>query len=283
MKDYTTSLNEYIYFVSFLYPEYMTPAIKAVKEGDDSWQQTTQLIARRGIHLSTKPFKNLINEMLKNLYVHATTKEDIRQEALMQDDQTFVGKVKEKLNNQLLQAQEEEVTDHTEITYLSDIKKQVNFSFMQSMALIAAYIAGMNKESSDIKLFDKSQQKHRQQQQPQKEQFNRKEQRHLMVGRSKRFSTDRFLAILHYFLLLTAEETKETKLVGHSLDTLATLNSLAEEGLLKKSVAKKSDSNLDDLCAVAFKCNFDENFVKDVAKKVNFNVDEYLILDNKEE
>lgn len=175
------------------------------------------------------------------------------------------------------------MTDHTEITYLSDIKKQVNFSFMQSMALIAAYIAGMNKESSDIKLFDKSQQKHRQQQQPQKEQFNRKEQRHLMVGRSKRFSTDRFLAILHYFLLLTAEETKETKLVGHSLDTLATLNSLAEEGLLKKSVAKKSDSNLDDLCAVAFKCNFDENFVKDVAKKVNFNVDEYLILDNKEE
>lgn len=72
--------------MTFLYPEYMTPAIKAVKEGDDSWQQTTQLIARRGIHLSTKAFKNLINEMLKNLYVHATTKEDIRQEALMQDD-----------------------------------------------------------------------------------------------------------------------------------------------------------------------------------------------------
>ena len=64
---------------------------------------------------------------------------------------------------------------------------------------------------------------------------------------------------------------------------MATLNSLADEGLLKKSITKKSDSTLDDLSAVAFKCNFDQNFINEVAEKVNFPIEEYLVLDNKEE
>jgi hypothetical protein len=86
-----------------------------------------------------------------------------------------------------------------------------------------------------------------------------------MVGKSKKFNVDRYLAILDFFVMLTAEETDEAKYTGHSLDYLATLNSLAEEGLLKKSITKKSDSNLDDLSAVAFKCNFDQNFISDVS------------------
>jgi hypothetical protein len=55
------------------------------------------------------------------------------------------------------------------------------------------------------------------------------------------------------------------------------LNSLAEEGLLKKSIAKKSDSTLDDLSAIAFKCNFDQNFIDEVSNKVNFPINEYLV------
>jgi hypothetical protein len=71
-----------------------------------------------------------------------------------------------------------------------------------------------------------------------------------LLGKSKRFNIDRYLAILDYFVHLTAGDTSEAKLIGHSLDYLATLNSLAEEGLLKKSITKKSDSTLDDLAAV---------------------------------
>lgn len=36
------------------------------------------------------------------------------------------------------------------------MKKQMNFSYMQSLALCAAYITGMNKESTDLRIFDKS-------------------------------------------------------------------------------------------------------------------------------
>jgi len=48
-----------------------------------------------------------------------------------------------------------------EITYLNDHKKSINFTFLQSMALIAAYITGSNKESLDCKLFDKDKTKMR--------------------------------------------------------------------------------------------------------------------------
>jgi len=41
-----------------------------------------------------------------------------------------------------------------QITYLQDYKKNVNFSFMQSIILISAFIAGSNKEATDIKIFE---------------------------------------------------------------------------------------------------------------------------------
>ena len=73
---------------------------------------------------------------------------------------------------------------------------------------------------------------------------------------------------------------------GHSLEYYATINSLASEGLLKKYVMKRSamgDSSAtgaagagEDLTSVSYKCNFDLNFVDDVAKKIGFLLTEYL-------
>jgi len=43
---------------------------------------------------------------------------------------------------------------------------------------------------------------------------------------------------------------------------------MVEEGLLKKSIVKKSgagDSGADELVNIAFKCNFDLNYIQDVA------------------
>ena len=72
-------------------------------------------------------------------------------------------------------------------------------------------------------------------------------------------------------------------MLGHSLDLLATVNSLAEEGLLKKSIMKRQDSTLDDLTTVSFKCNFDQNFITEVAEKIQFPITDYLWSDSKEE
>ena len=53
-------------------------------------------------------------------------------------------------------AHEKDVFDYKEITYVKDMKKQMNFSYMQSLALCAAYITGTNKESLDLRMFEKS-------------------------------------------------------------------------------------------------------------------------------
>ena len=47
----------------------------------------------------------------------------------------------------------DQLFDYNKITYLSDFKKNVNFSIMQSLILIAAFLAGRNKESLDQKIF----------------------------------------------------------------------------------------------------------------------------------
>lgn len=45
--------------------------------------------------------------------------------------------------------------DHRKINYLETYKKNINFSFMQSICLIAAYLAGANSEKHDGKIFTK--------------------------------------------------------------------------------------------------------------------------------
>ncbi len=129
------------------------------------------------------------------------------------------------------------------------------------MALIAGYIAGMNKESMDCKLFEKDRSRIRNT----KQKEIQATKKGFQLGKSKKFNIDRYFAILDFILFLVASETQEVKNYSHSLDYLATINSLAGEGLLKKSIIKKSDSTLDDLSSIAFKCNFDENFITDVA------------------
>jgi|TARA_B110001450_G_C17401600_1_gene391966 hypothetical protein len=50
---------------------------------------------------------------------------------------------------------------YDQITYLQDYKKNANFSYMQSMVLIAGFIAGSNKESTDLRLFEMDRSKFR--------------------------------------------------------------------------------------------------------------------------
>ncbi len=47
------------------------------------------------------------------------------------------------------------VWNHKEIAYLKDFKQALNFTFMSSLALCAAYIAGLNRESVDCNMFTK--------------------------------------------------------------------------------------------------------------------------------
>ena len=90
-----------------------------------------------------------------------------------------------------------------------------------------------------------------------------------MLGKSKRFNLQRFFAILDFILSLYAENCQENALHGHSIEFYATINSLSEDGLLKKTFNKNTlvdggtsqSGASDDLTSVFFKCNFDYNFI----------------------
>lgn len=60
-----------------------------------------------------------------------------------------------------------------------------------------------------------------------------------MAAKNKRFSLERFSAVLDYLISTQAETSQENKIYGHSLEYFATINSLAGEGLLKKYVMKR--------------------------------------------
>lgn len=55
----------------------------------------------------------------------------------------------------------ENLFKYNEMKYLDDYKKNLNFSYMQSLVLISAYVAGSNKEAQDTRTFLKEASKSR--------------------------------------------------------------------------------------------------------------------------
>ena len=97
---------------------------------------------------------------------------------------------------------EKNVFNLREITYVEDMKKQMNFSYLQSLALCAAYITGTNKESTDMKIFERS---NRSKKGGNTGAGANKEGKS-MVGKSKRFTLERYAAVLDYLISTQAED-----------------------------------------------------------------------------
>lgn len=87
--------------------------------------------------------------------------------------------------------------DYRRITHLEDYKKNINFSFMQSMVLISAYLAGHNKERMDGKVFSREKQKI-------KHVKSRVEKNpgQCLIGKTKKFGIERLCAIIDYLVSL---------------------------------------------------------------------------------
>ena len=110
-----------------------------------------------------------------------------------------------------------------------------------------------------------------------------------LVGKTKRFVIDRLIAIIDYFTSLEIEGAQECQKLCHTSEFYSCINSLVKEDLLKKAVMRTAGSTAatsaggDDLIHVGFKCNFDQNFVEEVAEKINFHIRDYLFIDTTEE
>ena len=248
------------------------------------WEEIDRLVAKRGATLGTKQYRGLLQEMLNNLYQHVTSEEDLKKEVSKRAEEQKHQKITQaqaaasgygfgKLKNHELG-----MFKYNEVTYLEDYKNNVNFSYMQSMALIAGYICGINKESTDLRIFEKTMQHKLRNTKGSSKKTTEKDKAYLL-GKSKRFTLERYSAVLDYLMSIQAENCYENKHVdGHSLEYFSTINSLAEEGLLKKYVVKRNtveDGSAtgaagagEDLTCVSYKCNFDYIWVKEVSEKI---------------
>lgn len=90
---------------------------------------------------------------------------------------------------------------------------------MQSIILIAAFIAGTNKEQTDIKLFEIDQSKFRLKR-------GAATQKHAgnLVGKTRRFNIDRLLAIADYLSSLEIDGSTEISYTNHSQEYLSCIN-----------------------------------------------------------
>lgn len=96
----------------------------------------------------------------------------------------------------------------------------------------------------------------------------------MLVGKTRRFTIDRLVAIAQFLCHLEIENSLECQNVNQSFDFYSCINTLASEDLLKKSTFKsvgaQTSGNSDELVNISFKCNFDNAFVQDIADKINF-------------
>ena len=213
------------------------------------------------------------------------SQEDVDKEIQQQKDDDLTDRVHSSQKGQLFAdtlAKSAETYSYDQIASLEDHKKNRNFSFMQSLILIAAYIAGSNKESTDGRLFEMEKGRHRRVAHQNNTNQAHKDGGQYLLGKTKRFSFDRLLAITQHLASIEIEGATECKLIKHSLDFYACVNTLVNEDMLTKQVMRTGgltaeiSSGADNLTSVGLKCNFDHNFIQEVAEKINFQLHEYL-------
>ena len=87
VSNFTVTVNEYAYLCVFLFPHYMAAvyaehkklgSVLADTQRDLIWATMDDLVARRGLKLGNKCFRSLLDECLSNLYIHATSVDDLK-------------------------------------------------------------------------------------------------------------------------------------------------------------------------------------------------------------
>lgn len=191
LKDYTSNLNEYKYIYLFLYPEYAKPLCNK-KE-----QEVAILLANQ--YKLVMFMKPLMEQVISQMFMHSTSKEDLQQELKQYKEDKFVDKVQQKQQAAMQFGQLNfELFDYKKITHFENYRKNKNFNFMQSLILICSYIAGQNKETTDLKMFQKERSKKG------GGKAKADKQNAFLMGKTKKFGMERVTSIIDCLLSLLA-------------------------------------------------------------------------------
>jgi TolA-binding protein len=87
--------------------------------------------------------------------MHLTSLDEVRQQLEQEQEDLKVKKIQETQKQKLQPGsqQNEIMFDFRRINYLETSKRNLNYSYMQSICLIAAYLSGAVKENHDTKVI----------------------------------------------------------------------------------------------------------------------------------
>ena len=191
-------------------------------------------------------FQRVQNYIKNHFYLHIVDKKDIEEDCFRKDEESKVSLLEQKANRNHFQEIDEQYK-------LIDFEEDTgSYSLLESIIIISAYIASRNPETSDHEKFgslnDPNQKRKRMNAGGSNTARNK-------IGKTKRFTMDRLLAIVDFFLNLKAGYSFETQNLNHSSSVYAKINTLAWDKILKWSQGKN-----DDPASTVFWVNFDEAF-----------------------
>lgn len=246
-------------FFGFLYQQLNKQTVNLKK-----WLFITKLLFKHFCNKKFLHFQRILKHVANNFYSNVVDLKDIEDEIAKNTEEESQIKAEQK---QKLDSKEEfkvQVFSPKKITFFEEIKcgHKTSYTFVEAMILLSAFLAAHNKESNDEAQFScsrkiKSNKGKKGRKDGVPEQIN-----HQDLGKTKKFSMERMLTILQYFLANFCDDSEESTLYHHSINVYSKINTFVSENLFKRSQGRNEDPS-----AISLKINYDAHMVEEVLKQ----------------
>jgi len=225
-----------------------------------------------------KPFgysKKILGHIAKNFYSNVTDIKEIEEEIQREKEEKAQKDAEQKVQ-EAYNGEDKTCVPflHNKVTFYDEIKggDTTSYTFVEAMILLSAFLAAHNKESNDEISFSCTR-RGKTKKKKGKQTTSDNVITHMDLGKTKKFSMERMLTILQYFIANFCEKSEEAHLCHHSINVYSKINTFVSENLFKRSQGRNEDPS-----AVSLKINYDRTMVDDVLSKQfqNINLADFL-------
>ena len=168
---------------------------------------------------------------------------------------------------------------HDKVTFYNELKEgsKTSYTFIEAMILVSGFLAAHNKESNDDNQFSCTKKSGKGKSRKIKKDNSTltggiHRISHTELGKTKKFSMERMLSILQFFISHYCQGSEEFKLHHHSINVYSKINTFVSENLFKRSQGRNEDPS-----AISLKINYDKHMVEEVLTQFPYiRLEEFL-------
>lgn len=254
-------------FYNFLYQNFSKQTVNLKK-----WIFVTKLLFKVYWTTKYKPFSGILTHVSKHFYSNIVDLKDIEDE---------IAKIKEDKNQKSAEDAQQQAKlaksinkfKPNKVTFFDEIKNgnKTSYTFIEALILLSAYLAAHNKESGDEINFSTKKVAKSKKRGKKNDEITTKIN-FTELGKTKKFSMERMLTILQYFIAFFCQGSEEAKLLHHSINVYSKINTFVSENLFKRSQGRNEDPS-----AISLKINYDRHMVEEVMQQFpNIEIADYL-------